>query len=69
MIRGQVTDIQLIHAIIRVLPSDNKSMFGVTSTMSNTVITPTKKKKKTCMHLFILKLLLSNLLVISLSIL
>lgn len=44
MIRGQVTDIQLIHAIIRVLPSDNKSMFGVTSTMSNTVITPTKKK-------------------------
>lgn len=45
MIRGQVTDIQLIHAIIRVLPSDNKSMFGVTSTMSNTVITPTKKKK------------------------
>lgn len=46
MIRGQVTDIQLIHAIIRVLPSDNKSMFGVTSTMSNTVITPTKKKKK-----------------------
>lgn len=49
-IRGQVTNPQLIPATIRIPPFDNKSTFGVTSSVSGTFITPIIEKLHMSLH-------------------